>query len=147
MEAKNEEIEVAMLQLATFANNPIAGAVRGHVLVLQTLNGNNPDNCVTLAVNALPLTQLRKLQDGFVSTNREDGRLKVLAKELFAPDYTDLATGQRVLKICENAINTMTTIAFYTEFMDEEGGFAWDRFRKMVNKAVEDKVDAMARAM
>ena len=135
-----------MLQLTTFPNIAIAGAVRGHVQTLKDVTQNTPDTCMTVAVNALPIEQLRKLQDGLAS-NREDGRLKHLAKELFLADFTNIASGQRVLKICEDSIYTMTTIVFYTEFMNDDGSLAWDRFRKMVNKAVEDNVEARANAI
>ena len=70
-----------------------------------------------------------------------------MTKELFMAHFTTTTSGFRVLKICEDSMNTMTTVAFYTEFMNDDGSLAWDRYRKMVNKAIEDAVERNANAM
>ena len=136
-----EELEVALLQLGTFQNSSIAKAVYEHVQVFKVLAQSQPDTCMTAGVGLLPIEQLRKLQDGF-ATNREEGRLKALAKELFSVDCAQLVAERRVLTICENAIQTSAAHAFFSEFMSEEdSSVAWDKFRKMVNKTIEDKVE------
>jgi len=136
-----EEIEIVLLQLGTFPNSSIAKAVYEHTRQFKGLVQLHPDTCMTQGVGSLPIEQVRKLQDGF-ATNREEGRLKALAKELYSVDCAQLVAERRVLTICENAIQTSAAHAFFSEFMSEEdSSVAWDKFRKMVNKTIEDKVE------
>ena len=61
-----------MLQLTTFPTVTIAVDVLANLNLMKTLTSNNPDDAMTIAVNALPIEKLRKLQDGFHVSNRED---------------------------------------------------------------------------
>ena len=136
-----EELEVALLQLGTFPNSSIAKAVYEHTGQFKGTVQLHPDTCMTQGVGSLPIEQVRKLQDGF-ATNREEGRLKALAKELFSVDCAQLVAERRVLTICENAVQTSAAHAFFSEFMSEEDSSVnWGKFRKMVNKTVEEKVE------
>ena len=72
--------------------------------------------------------------------------MKTLAKELFLIDMEQIDNNRKVMKVCDETITHATTLGFYSEFMSEDGGFLWDKFRKMVNKAVEDKVEAATTA-
>ena len=76
----------------------------------------------------------------------EDGRMKALAKELFTTQFITTSSGYRLMKICENSMNVITSVAFYKEFMNEDGTLDWDTYRKVVNKSIENAVDRMARA-
>ena len=72
--------------------------------------------------------------------------MKALAKELFMTQFTTTTSGYRLMKICENSMNMMTSVAFYKEFMNDDGTLDWDKYRKVVNKSIEDAVDRRARA-
>ena len=60
-----------MMQLTTYPNDNTAVEIHACVNALKILTDTNPSTGMTSAINALPIEQLRKLQDGFGS-NRED---------------------------------------------------------------------------
>jgi len=144
IENAKEEINTQLLQLATFTQLPLSGVVHNKVRVIVNLTEGSPDECATFAVNALPLVQVRKLQTSFFANNRDDGRMRALAKELFATDMGALTDIRRVLNMCESAMTNAATLLFISQFVSEEGSYLWDLSRKMINKCVEDKVAAEA---
>ena len=60
-----------MMQLTTYPNDKTAIEIHACVNALKILTDTNPSTGMTSVINALPIEQLRKLQDGFGS-NRED---------------------------------------------------------------------------
>ena len=113
------------------------------VVTLQQFNAvkavidASPDTCVTNLLSRMTTLELNKIQA--FTNNKEDLRLKQVAKSLFSQQMTAVQHSSSVLKLSESLLQEVTNLAFFSEFMTDGCSLEWSRYSKCVSKAMLDK--------
>ena len=74
----------------------------------------------------LPVSSLQKLITSAATSNNKTNRIEFVAKQIFSGDFDRIDNMSKAMKLCETAINTITVIKFYENYMMKGGRLSWD---------------------
>ena len=89
--------------------------------------------------NSLPrmsLASLQQILSNVEATHNETFRLQSLAKLLFFQCVKDITTMHMAMKLCEEAIRSITVVKFYEISMDRHGRMSWEDFKMKIDEVM-----------
>ena len=107
---------------------------------------NNPDDFIKTSIYKLTLPEVIKLQKEFTSSNTDTTRIKAVSKALFLDIITQIVHKQDIVATAKLAIDEGVSVAFHSEYMNENTGYEWAKCRAVMQKAIQDKAEEKGRA-
>ena len=77
----------------------------------------------------MSIDTLRKLQMHVATTKDEQTNIDLLARFIFSQDFAAIEHTMKATKLSEAAIESITTVKFYENYLDRHGRLSWGNYK------------------
>ena len=131
LQNKKQELAVILLQMRELHHSSTT-----HIVDHINYSLTQGDQAIDHALKHMSVNKLQQIRSDVGATNYEQGRLDCLSKTIFAKDIVDRTATNVAMRMSESAINAITIVKFYENYMDKYGRVSWDNFQDYIDQVM-----------